>query len=257
MENYAETVAVLSFLVDFLLLLGTSRLCGYPPGFGRALLAAALGGVYGGACLMPGFRFLGGILWRGVSLGLMGWIAFGWSRSGLRGTAVFSLLCMAMGGAAAALDGGSLWSVAAAAICIGALCFMGFRGRIGGASYVPVELTYGNKQLQLTALRDTGNTLRDPVTGRSVLVVGADVAQELTGLTKQQLSSPIEAMTAGALPGLRLIPYHTIGQPAGLLLALRLPQVKIGAWQGSSLVAFAPEGLSREGTYQALTGGAV
>lgn len=257
MENYAETVAVLSFLVDFLLLLGTSRLCGYPPGFGKTLLAASLGGVYGGACLTSGFRFLGSIVWRVVSMGLMGWIAFGWNKSALRRTAVFTLLCMSMSGVAAVLESDGFWSVAVAVVCVAALCFMSFRGRTGGASYVPVELSYGDKRLELTALRDTGNTLRDPVTGRSVLVVGADVAQELTGLTKQQLSSPIEAMTAGVLPGLRLIPYHSIGQPAGLLLALRLPQVRIGAWQGSSLVAFAPEGLSREGTYQALTGGAV
>ena len=31
--------------------------------------------------------------------------------------------------------------------------------------------------------------------------------------------------------------------------------VKIGNWQGSTLVAFAPESLSAEGAYQALTGG--
>jgi stage II sporulation protein GA (sporulation sigma-E factor processing peptidase) len=105
----------------------------------------------------------------------------------------------------------------------------------------------------LTALQDTGNTLRDPITGRQVLVVGADVAQKLTGLTVQQLKKPVE--NVGLLPGLRLIPYRAVGQEAGLLLALKLPQVKIGTWQGNSLVAFAPEGLSPDGAYQALTGG--
>ena len=66
--------------------------------------------------------------------------------------------------------------------------------------------------------------------------------------------SRLEAM--GVLPGLRLVPYHSVGK-SSFLLAIRLQNVKIGSWQGSSLVAFAPEGLSKEGAYQALTGGNV
>jgi len=85
-------------------------------------------------------------------------------------------------------------------------------------------------------------------------VIGADAAQQLTGLTREQLLTPVE--TIGILPGLRLIPYHSVGS-SGFLLALRLRDVKIGSWRGSTLVAFAPERLSMEGAYQALTGGAI
>ena len=110
------------------------------------------------------------------------------------------------------------------------------------------------KQGGYLSVEDTGNLLRDPITGRQVLVVGGDVALELTGLTQEQLRSPVESI--GALPGLRLIPYRNVGNSSGFLLALRLQNVKIGKWKGSTLVAFAPEGLSSEGAYQALTGGA-
>ena len=116
-----------------------------------------------------------------------------------------------------------------------------------------MELNYGDQKVKLTALQDTGNTLRDPVTGNSVLVVAGTVAQRLLGLTESQLRNPVESV--GTVPGLRLISYRAVGQPGGMLLALRLPQVKIGKWQGSSLVAFAPDGLSVDGSYQALTGG--
>jgi len=255
MQVYIDVVIGLNFLVDFLLLLGTNRLCGYPPRPGKAALAAVLGGLYGGACLLPGFRFLGNFLWRLVSLGLMTVIAFGFTRSALRRGLVFTLLAMALGGMATGLGTGGFWPVVLSAACICILCSVGFRGRIGGANYVPVELTYGEKHLHLTALQDTGNTLRDPVTGRSVLVIGADAAQKLTGLTQQQLSSPVDAV--GALPGLRLIPYRAVGKDSGMLLAMKLPQVKIGSWQGCGIVAFAPEGLSPEGSYQALIGGTV
>ena len=105
----------------------------------------------------------------------------------------------------------------------------------------------------MTALRDTGNTLKDPVTGADVLVVAQQVAEQITGLNSQQLSNPVESI--GVIPGLRLIPYRTVGQSGGMLLALRIQKVKIGKQWGSRLVAFAPNGLCADGRYQALTGG--
>lgn len=253
MTIYLDLVILLNFLVDFLLLLGTNRLCGYPLQLSRAALSAVLGGIYAGACMIPGFSFLGNILWRTASLVLMACIAFGFSKSALRRGVVFALLSMALGGVALGLNGHGFWSIVASAGCVFLLCAVGLRGKVGLHSYVPVELSYGGKRVRLTALQDTGNTLRDPITGGQVLVVGADVAQQLTGLTVQQLKTPVESV--GTIPGLRLIPYRTVGKESGLLLAMKLQQVKIGTWQGSSLVAFAPEGLSSEGAYQALTGG--
>lgn len=253
---YLDAVALLNFLVDYLLLLGTYRLCGYPPRWGRSALSAALGGIYGAVCMLPGFRFLGNILWRLIALGLMGWIAFGFSKSALRRTVIFVLLSMALGGIAQGMGAGGFLSVIASAAALCGMCLVGFRDRPGSVSYVPVEIYYKDKQLRLTALCDTGNTLRDPVTGKSVLVVGAEVAQQLTGLTLQQLRSPVSAVQQSLVPGLRLIPYRSMGEPAGMLLALRFHKVRIGNWQGSSLVAFAPDRLCSDGQYQALTGGA-
>ena len=254
MPDYWGRAVALNILVELLLLLGTNRLCGYPPGLLRTVPAAILGGLYAGACMVPGFRFLGSTLWRVVSLGIMAMGAFGLCRSGLRRGAVFALLHMALNGVVQGLGDKSLLSLAAGAAGIFALCLLGFRGTIGGRQLIPVELRYAGRHLRLTALRDTGNTLRDPVTGSSVLVVGPEAASRLTGLTPQQLKSPVETM--GAIPGLRLVPYRAVGQEAGFLLALRIPEVKIGSWQGSALVAFAPEGVGQGTEFQALTGGA-
>lgn len=254
MTVYIDGVFFLNFLIDFLLLLASARLCGYPARLRRILLSAALGAVYATCCLLPGFSFLGNILWRMVSLGLMAVIAYGVSLSALRRGLVFAFLSLALGGAALGLEKGGFLGLVCAAGVVCLLCCMGFRGRIGGSTYLPVELSYGQKNLHLTALQDTGNTLRDPITGTDVLVVGADVAGALVGLTREQLQNPVESI--GALPGLCLVPYHSVGK-SSFLLAMRLKNVKIGSWRGNSLVAFAPEGLSREGAYQALTGGNV
>lgn len=254
MEGYANVVAALNFLVDLLLLLAANRLAGHPPGVLRCALGAALGGIYGAACLLPGFRFLGNALWRLVSMGLMSAAAFGMSVSGARRGVIFCFLSMALGGAALIIGGGGIGGLLGGLALVGILTMTGFRGKMGQGGYVPVELSYGDKTLRLTALRDTGNTLRDPVTGQPVLVVDAATAQTLTGLTPQQLRDPVQTM--GALPGLRLVPYRSVGQPAGLMLAMKLKKVKIGSRWQSALVAFAPDRLGNEGTYQALTGGA-
>ncbi len=251
---YFAWVIGMNAFVNFLLLLCADRLTGHLTNLGRTAAAAIFGGFYAGCCLIPGFYFLGNFFWRVVHFGFVSVIAYGICKSTLHKGITFTLLSLALGGAMVAVGkGGAAGAVAIAAILL-ILSYLGFGGRINGVSYVPVELALGGNQVKLTALQDTGNTLRDPITGRSVLVVGADTARKLTGLTYEQLRNPVE--TLGAIPGLQLIPYNSVGG-RGFLLALRLQNVRIGKWQGSSLVAFAPEGLGSEGMYQALTGGIV
>lgn len=253
---YLDLVMVLNFAVDFLLLMGTNGLSGFPVAPKRAALAAALGGVYGGMCLLPGFRFLGGTVWRLVFLALMSVMAFGWNRSALRRGTLFVLLSMALGGIALGLGDGGVSALLGSAAGIALLCSVGFYGKAGGRKYTKVELVYRGKRRALTALCDTGNTLRDPVTGEQVLVVGADVAEELLGLTPQALASPVETMTKAQIPGLRLIPYRAVGQPCGMLLAMKMEEVRIAGRLRGDVVAFAPQKLGNEG-YEALAGGSL
>lgn len=255
MVVYLDLVMVLNFLVDFFLLLGTNRLSGFPADPKRTAAAAALGGIYAGACLLPGLRFLGNLLWRTVFLVLMALIAFGWDRSAVKRTGVFLLLTMALGGLALSFGRGAWGSVALAAAGIWLLCRAAFGDALGGRSYVPLELSYGKTRLRLTALRDTGNTLRDPVTGEQVLVLSAQAAGQLTGLTPAQLREPLETLARRPIPGLKLIPYRAVGTGAGFLLGLRFENARLGEKRCSLVAAFAPEGLGTGDSFQALAGG--
>ena len=254
MVVYLDVVMLLNFLVDFLLLLGTNRLAGFPSEGKRCLWAALLGAVYAGACLMPRLHFLGNPIWRTVSLFLMASLAFGWNRSALRRGTVFVLLSMALGGIAISLGEGRADRLIGSAAGVWLLCRLGFANTLG-QTYLPITISDSGRSVSLTALKDTGNTLRDPLTGEPVVVIGADAAQKLTGLPMQALSSPTETLLNQ--PGFRLIPYHAVGQPAGMLLAKRYTDVRIGNRRGPVLIAFAPEIISRAGAYQALTGGAL
>ena len=254
---YADLVALLNFLVDFLLILAANRLSGFSPGWGRALFAAVIGGIYGGACLLPQFRFLGNLAWRCISLVFIIVAAFGWNRSAISRGCIFVLLSMALGGIASGIGAESTAVLILAALSLWLLCAAGFRGGIGNREYVPVTLRWKEREVNIIALKDTGNTLSDPVTGEHVLVAGADVAGKLLGLSEYQLLHPLETLSSGSFPGLRLIPYHAVGQPGSMMLAARFVDATIGNVKVQPLVAFAPQVLAKGEIYQMLTGGAI
>lgn len=238
-------IVFLNLTVNYLLILAAAGLCHHTPTLYRALLGAAIGGLHTFMCLQPGFGFLGMELWRLFVIPGMSLVAFGRSAFRLHGS--FFVLCLGLD--AVMWESGSKGTVAG--ICALVLLWLLIRGK-KNYDKIPVQLSYGGKSLALTALRDTGNCLCDPVSGGDVLVIGPEAARELTGLTSQQLKAPLQTM--GALPGLRLIPYKAVGS-TGFLLGLHLQEVQIGSWKGSHIVAFAPMGLEKRGGIEALIGG--
>lgn len=254
MRVCVNAVMGISFCVNFLLLLGTSSLSGFSSEKKRLLAGAMLGAVYSGACLLPGFHFLGNLLWRIVSLGLMGSIAFGWDRYFLHQCGMFVLLSLALSGMAVRFSRWNDWQLMAAAAGLWFLCKL-LSLMPEKRSCIPLKIRNGSRSVSLLALQDTGNTLRDPVTGEQVLVVERAAAAQLTGLTEEQIRHPLETMVSQPVAGLHLIPFRTIGQGRGMMLAMRFEHILLNGRKMNSLVAFAPENFGCENIYQALTGG--
>ena len=196
---YVDTLFLLNAAVDYLLLLASARLAGEPLARLRFLLGAALGGLYAVAIFLPGLSFLARPPCRLAAAVLMVLAAFWKSRRLLRQVVIFFALSCAFGGGVLAigllggrgltLSNGVLCSgmdlkivLLSAAGCYGALTLIFQRtGRHTAPSgeLRPVRLTLGERQVSLTALVDTGNTLTDPATGRPVLVAEADCVEEL------------------------------------------------------------------------------
>ena len=231
------------FVVDVLLLTATGKFLGEPFRPVRIVLGALTETVFTGLSMVPGFAFFHHFLWQLCILSFTALTVFGFSvRKGF----LFILLHLSLGNLSVAEREMPSMLLGAAGIAL-ACMVIGKENK-----FLPVELTYAGQTVTLTALRDTGNTLRDPITGKQVLIIGADAAQTLTGLTEAALRDPVGSM--GILPGLRLIPYQTVGN-AGFLLALPMQNVKIGNQRGNILVALSPCVFDRR--YQALTGGNV
>ena len=279
---YVDTLFLLNAMVDYLLLLASARLAGEPLARLRFLLGAVLGGLYAVSIFLPGLSFLARPPCRLAAAVLMVLAAFWKSRRLLRQVVIFFALSCAfgggvlaialLGGRGLALSNGVLYSgmdlkivLLSAAGCYGALTLIFQRtGRHTAASgeLRPVRLTLGERQVSLTALVDTGNTLTDPATGRPVLVAEADCVEELLPPGIRPSSADLRD-PAGALERLedpwrrrfRLLPYRSVGVDRGLLLAVRVDQVQVGEEdRGPMLAALSPTPVSDGGGYRALLG---
>ena len=257
MTVYLDLIVLINFIVDLFLLLGTNRLSGFLPEWRRTVGGALLGSLYGGVCLIPAYRFLGNFFWRTVFLVLIGCVAFGWNRSAVKRTGLFLMLSMAMAGVAVGIGSNDIWMLLMSACAVWVLCHIGFGGSVGGREYVHLTVPLKSGSVSLIALKDSGNMLKDPVSGENVIVVSPEYAMKLTGLSLHQIKNPLETLALGQLPGGKLIPYRSVGNPMGMLLAKRFSGVKVGKEERSLILAFAGEGFEEGQHYQALAGGVI
>jgi len=254
---YLDIVILLNFAVDFLLILSTNRLTAYPDNIIRSLLGALIGSLYSASCLLPGVTFLKSWPCSVVCAAIISIVAFGWNSSTIRRGALFALLSVALGGIAAGLDSINVLSLILSGLGMFLLCAVSIINPLLNTRYVKVELVWKDRKYPLVALADTGNTLKDPITGAQVLVVNPQVAKNLLQLTQKQLLNPIETIQSAKLPGLRLIPYRSVGNPNGLMLGIRMDRVIINGQSVGNVIAFSPEEFGNGDHYQALAGGVV
>lgn len=279
---YLDQFFLLNAVVNYLLLAAAGKLDGGAAGRLRLALAAGLGGVYSCLALLPQGGFLEHPVCKAGAAVLMLLAAYGASERILRTGALFLVLSCALGGGlllAARVGGGGLSAgllgpslgmrgiLIAAALAYGALSLL-LRGQFThtrtAGQLAQLTLSRQDRSVTLLALRDTGNTLQDPLTGRPVVVVEGeklrDLLPELPLLDRHSLSHPVDLLRdlEGELGGLRLqlLPYRAVGVDCGMLLAFRADRAKWGAAEyRNCLTALSPTPLSDGGGYCALIGG--
>ena len=278
---YIDALFLLNLIVNYLLLLAAAKLAGEPLRRLRLAAGAALGGLYAAAIFFPGMGFLTHPLCKLGAAVLMLLTGFGGSRRLLRVTLVFFGLSCAFGGGIFAigllggrgltLRNGVLYSVMdlrilllSAAVCYAVLTLVFRRtARHGRREVLPAVLILEGRRVAVNALVDTGNTLTDPVTGRSVMVAeGSRLSPLLPGervLDEKALRDPVGTLERLSRGGrgrrFRLLPYQAVGVECGMLLALRLDDARVGAEDyGGILVALSPNPVSDGGGYSALIG---
>lgn len=278
MVVYLDRVFLLNLLLDYLLLLAAAQLSGRTLHRLRLLACAAGGGAYAVLTFLPGCGFLRTPLCQLAVGSIIALCAYG-GRG--RPALLFLLLSGGLAGFVLALGlwagsptgllgrvyrGEVSWPLllgAALGFYVLLRLLLGQGARHGGGELLKITISVCGRKQTVTALHDTGNTLRDPVSGRPALVLERNAAEELWPLeVAAVLASPLppeEKMARlhrqGAAVTFSLLPFRSVGTPAGLLLAARSDYIEInGRRYPRTPVALSEHPVSDGGGYHALWG---
>ena len=275
MTVYVDLLFALNTIINYLLLRGSAALGGCRMDWWRLAAAAVLGGGYAVAAVIPGWQFLQHWTAQILFAALMLLTAFGLRRHTVKQALFFFSLsfafsgavllliqmvepdCMVLGGRAYyAVSMPAMLLLAGACYLVAAVVLKGCGTHCGG-DILPLTVEANGRSICINALRDTGNTLHDPVTGQNVLIVETSYLTHLFPAAKDwDFSDPVQAMTglSDLYPKCRfcLLSYRAVGVESGLLLAARC-RVTYKKRKQSLLAAFSPVQLGD--TFHALWGG--
>lgn len=249
---YVDLYFFINFSMDLLCLYLTSKLLSQPISLLRIALASAIGGLYANLSLFLSLGGVWGILLDLTSLMLICAVAFAKRKEIGRlslCTVVFAAVSATLGGIMTALyylfnrtgifdflrgsdgDGISVWLFALLAAISAVITLIGGRGATKkmSASDVELEITIGGKTVSLRGMTDSGNLLREPVSGKPCIV--ADT-RKLRGIIPYELRDRKNILsrlsTLGGDMGKRIVLIPAVGATGeSMLVGLRAERVRI------------------------------
>lgn len=270
---YLDSLFALNAIIDYFLLLCSARVAGAVLHRWRLGLAAVLGGFWAVASVLPGFEFLSFAPMKLVPAVFMALVAFGGERKLWRCLVIFLAVSAAFGGAVWAASmlagtgmyGGRVYLPVSTRVLVlsFALCYAGvslvFRriGKRAEREILPLAVTLRGKNVTLRALRDTGNGLYDPVSGRAVAVAELGAIRPLLGgfeCTGNDAAALCETLCklSGLEGRVTLVPYSALGTGHGLLAAIRPDSAAISGKEADILIGISPAALSQDGDIDAI-----
>ena len=257
---YVDLFFLVNFSMDFLCLFLTAKILGIRLSLGRGLLGAICGGLYADLSLfLPVGRIASLLISLAVCVGIC--LLTFWERG--RGPSlpvyilVFAAISMALGGVMTALfnlfnhmplfegieesegDGISVWLFGLLALISAGITLFGgrfFAGRVS-QEYVELELCYGGRSKRVYALTDSGNLLREPISGKPCIFLDLAAAEtllprEVLRAARQGAAEAMETVSGAYVRDLRLIPTRT-ASGSSLLLGVRMEKITVYTKKGS------------------------
>ena len=216
---YADLTFLLNTVLNGLALLCTFRLSGLSVRWLALLAASALGGVYSVFAAIPIYDIFRVFFAKCMVSFLMVRIAFGKDGWILRRYCLFLLVSCGLSGACEAVrsvfhTAKNPWLIflIAIAFCAGTMLIVFRRIAVPQetASLQEATILHNGRKVTVSLLRDTGNTLRDPVHGYLVCIVWRNVLTPLGEITYSK------------------IPFQSIGKQNGELDYFYCDQFVIG-----------------------------
>lgn len=127
-----------------------------------------------------------------------------------------------------------------------------------------IKVKIVNKEISLTALIDTGNFLKEPITGADVIVVEKE---RLIGVMPENILENLELIINGKYKQelseyetkMRIIPFSSLGKQNGILLGIKADEIRLETedepiFIPNAIIGIYDNKLSSKGTYNALIG---
>ncbi len=282
---YLDVLFFVNLIVNYVMLLATGKMTGKPLKTNRAVFASCLGGLYSVCALtlplQPFFGFPARVVFGLFMVALSYPEVRGFSFVALAGS--FYLCSALVAGTAMALymwgkpglprysvigqeySGAQWWTLALALVVVSSSGFLWRALNFSGIRRVPlmqVEITFDGHCIPVTGMVDTGNDLRDPVSGLPVIIVDWD---SLKGIMPHEVShfflSAWDLVTARLTESpvgkrLRLIPYTNVSGNRGILPGFKPDALyltgKHGRLRKDAVIGVSGKRLSPQGLYQAL-----
>ena len=251
---YVDLFFMINFSMDFLCLYLVSKLLSRRLLLWRGLLAAVFGGIYADVALFftfgRGISFIIDMLACAVICFIAFFTAREWRRLPIY-ILVYTAVSMALGGAMTALfnlfnrsgifegikktdgDGISVWLFALLALISAAITLLGgkaFTGRMSRKE-AEIEIVYGQRSVRLRGMTDSGNLLREPISGRPCIVADVDrvagiLPAEIVRISREKRFSELDGIDTDIKRRLTLIPTAT-ATGGGMLLGFRADEVRL------------------------------
>ena len=282
---YVDVLFATNLAVNYLLLLATGKLAGRSVSARRLLIASAAGALYAVSALFLPLSAAYSLPAR-IAFGFF-MVAFSFPGQRLQAfvttSASFYICSAIVAGIAMALQyhrvsvlsdsatapsGGVVhwWVMAASLVALATFPMMARAGGFQPGKPLPLlglELEVAGRKVGLTGLVDTGNNLRDPVSGLPVVVVDWEplrkiMPREVVNFFMSTWDSMPEHLSGTPMgKRLRLIPYESLAGRKGILPAFKPDHIVILEKDGQrvtrdAIVGVFRERLSPSGLYQAL-----
>jgi len=278
MVVYIDSVFIINFVINYVLILVTAKICAEYVKRYRIILSAFAGALYSVFATLERTGTASHFLIKIAVCVLMMVITFFDKKFLLRKILVFCSVSAGFAGVVMAvsllgygdISGGNIFqaprfSVLLISFAAAYVVFTVIFKKMGKSRINISEMTVwlDGRKVKFKALQDTGNSLSDPMTGRSAAVtdvhtvaplfdkVTADVIKKVN--SGDAVSVFEKLIKTGSRYKFCLVPYKAVGMDSGMLLAFTPDEVLIdGRREDGIIIAISPNSVSDTGTYSAL-----
>ncbi len=291
MTIYIDVVLIENLIMNFIILLATGLILKEEIKVVRLLFSSLLGAIYSVVSYMSILEIYSSMILKIILSIVMIYIAFNpqTMKKMWKDILIFYLTSFVFGGVAFALiyfvkpqeilmkNGLFLGTYPLKTIMLGAIvafliimtAFTVVKSKITKKDmFCEIEIQLNGKNIETTAMIDTGNLLKEPITNTPVIVVEhtllydcipKEILNHLEELLGGDFENIPEAIKEEYRTKLKFIPFSSLGKQNGMLLGIRADAIKIKGIDKEEkkegiIVGIYNKSLTKRGEYRALIG---